>query len=158
MSNSQPFAAAGVRRKGTATSMASRIAHSLRKKVQAQRVGSVQAMGGLPQSVASARERGPWPRGGFFAVLVPRLYEPPALGRRRSSATTSRERLMSIPIRPEVSRKPKQTDRGLQFLRGRRPFRGPQQHGQLVDGRRPPRMQRKETALDLFHAGSDQES
>ena len=42
------MAAAGVRRKGTTTTMASRIAHSLAKKIQAHQVTSVQAMRGLP--------------------------------------------------------------------------------------------------------------
>lgn len=44
INNSQPFAAAVVRRKGTTTSMVSRIAHSPMKKIQAHRVGSAQDM------------------------------------------------------------------------------------------------------------------
>ena len=44
ISNNQLFAAAGVRRNGITTSMTSRIAHSLRTKVQAQKVGSVQGI------------------------------------------------------------------------------------------------------------------
>src|SRR5262245_24450016 len=54
INSSQPLAAAGVRRKGTTTIMASRITHSLMKKVQAQTVGSVQDMAALLQAVSTS--------------------------------------------------------------------------------------------------------
>src|SRR5262249_30441948 len=61
------------------------------------------------------------------------------------------------PLRTEVARKLKQTNRGFQFLGGRRPVRGPHQDGQLVGGRWPPRRLGKERAVGLCHSGSDPE-